>query len=84
MHRRTDGPLAPLWRWEGRCGKLVAIAREDHYASARRDGPHGFEDDLAFMQVVRPGIRAAEAPITGEGNGRNDKLPFHATGFAAG
>ena len=47
----------------------MAIPAEDDDAGARGDGPHCFEDDLTFVEVVGPGVGAAEAPIASERDG---------------
>lgn len=36
------------------------------------------------MEVSRPGVAGVDAPVAGEGDGRDDEFPVHAGGFGAG
>lgn len=59
----------------------MPVPGEDYDANAPRgesQRPHGFEDQLAFVKVVRPGVEGVEAPITREGDGGDDDFPFYA------
>lgn len=62
----------------------MTVSAKDDDTGARGYRPHCFEDDLAFVEVVGPGICAAKPPIAGERDGRDDELPLHTLRFTAG
>lgn len=86
MHRGAQRPLPILWRRESRGSELVSVAAEDDNADAvasHADIPHGFEDDAAFVEIAGPCVGGIEAPVAGEGDGRDDEFPLDTGWFVA-